>query len=194
VKPKWQVLDIGAGNGVLSLPLERTGCKVTALEPSQGMRLLLEQEIVQGGSGGISIDNRPWEDVPRDAYSDYDLMVACNSLHLTPMGFARALDKVFRTGPKWIVVVTELFSPNIRIPVARKGYSMQYARIERIESSFAYHDAQEAIAHWSVLQGCSPAKEERERTRSALARNASHLWAEDEAYVGMFCWKGVCRE
>jgi len=40
VEPGWKVLDIGAGNGVLSLPLCAIGCEVTALEPSWGMRSL----------------------------------------------------------------------------------------------------------------------------------------------------------
>ena len=36
VEPGWKVLDIGAGNGVLSLPLSAIGCAVTAIEPSTG--------------------------------------------------------------------------------------------------------------------------------------------------------------
>ncbi len=194
VRPQWRVLDIGAGNGVLSVSLERMGCEVTALEPSRSMRSLLEQEIAQNGSGRISIDNRPWEEAPPDAYNDHDLMVACNSFHLTGLGFTPALEKAFQARPQWVVVVTELFSPDIRIPVARKGYFMRYARIEKIESSFAYHDEQEAVAHWTILRGRPPAEEEEEKIRSALARNAGHLWAHDEALIGIFCWKEVCHE
>ncbi len=41
-EPEWKVLDIGAGNGVLSLPLCAFGCDVIALEPSKGMRNLLQ--------------------------------------------------------------------------------------------------------------------------------------------------------
>ena len=35
-EPLWTVLDIGSGNGVLSMPLCAIGCDVTQLEPSTG--------------------------------------------------------------------------------------------------------------------------------------------------------------
>jgi SAM-dependent methyltransferase len=190
----WHVLDIGAGSGVLSLPLRKKGCRVTAVEPSRAMRDLLWKNMDACGVDGIDTDGRPWEEIPPEAYNASDIILACNSLHCCRFGFLPALEKVFLALPQWVVVVTELSSSDMRIPVVRKGYSMRYARIERVNSSFAYHDAQEAIAHWSVLQGRSPAREERERIKSALTRNAGHLWAEDEAYVGIFCWKGVCRD
>jgi SAM-dependent methyltransferase len=190
----WHVLDIGAGSGVLSLPLRKKGCRVTAVEPSRAMRDLLWKNMDACGVDGIDTDGRPWEEIPPEAYNASDIILACNSLHCCRFGFLPALEKVFLALPQWVVVVTELSSSDMRIPVGRKGYSMRYARIERVNSLFAYHDAQEAIAHWSVLQGRSPAREERERIRSALTRNPGHLWAEDEAYVGIFCWKGVCRD
>jgi len=49
VAPGWRVLDIGSGNGVLSLPLCAIGCEVTALEPSVGMRNLLFAEAFSRG-------------------------------------------------------------------------------------------------------------------------------------------------
>jgi len=63
VRPGWKVLDIGAGNGVLSLPLCAIGCEVRALEPSAGMRNLLHQETAKRDIHWIRVDHRRWEDI-----------------------------------------------------------------------------------------------------------------------------------
>jgi cyclopropane fatty-acyl-phospholipid synthase-like methyltransferase len=41
IAPGWRVLDIGAGSGILTLPLKELQCEVSALEPSRGMQALL---------------------------------------------------------------------------------------------------------------------------------------------------------
>ena len=115
-RPTWRVLDIGAGNGVLSRPLARMGCEVTALEPSPAMRDLLGREARADRCDGMHIDERRWETVRCEAFRDYDLILACNTLHLTQIGFAPALAKVFAAEPKSVLVVTEFFSSEIRIP------------------------------------------------------------------------------
>jgi len=50
VRPEWRVLDIGAADGALALPLSQWGCRVTALEPAQRLR---EGGTVQSQSAGI---------------------------------------------------------------------------------------------------------------------------------------------
>lgn len=187
-RPTWRVLDIGAGNGVLSRPLARMGCKVTALEPSSAMRHLLRQAAADR-SHGIHIDRRRWETVPCEAFRGYDLILACNSLHLTQIGFTPALAKVFATEPKRVVVVTEFVSPEIRIPARFGNYYMEYGRIEQVDSSFAYHSTDEALEHWSANTGRRPDTWERAEINWMLANRGDHLWIEDSAFVGVFCWK-----
>jgi len=187
-RPTWRVLDIGAGNGVLSTPLARMGCKVTALEPSSAMRHLLRQAAANQ-CHGIHIDTRTWETVPCKAFRDYDLVLACNSLHLTQIGFAPALAKVFAARPKRVVVVTEFFSPEIRIPTRSGNYYIEYARIEQVGSAFAYHSLDEALEHWSANTGRRPDTWERAEINWKLVNRGNHLWIEDSAFVGVFCWK-----
>jgi SAM-dependent methyltransferase len=192
--PTWRVLDIGAGNGVLSKPLARMGCEVTALEPSSAMRnLLREDSHGDQAHDGMRIDGRRWETVPCEAFQCYDLVLACNSLHLAQIGFGPALAKVFATKPKRVVVVTELISPEIRIPLQSGNYAMPYARIEQTSSAFAYHSVPEAFEHWSANNGRRPDTWERDEIKQKLIRRGDHLWMDDSALVGMFFWKPLQR-
>jgi SAM-dependent methyltransferase len=187
-RPPWRVLDIGAGNGVLSRPLVQMGCEVTALEPSSAMRDLLEQEAAYQ-CDGMHIDERSWEAIRCEALCGYDLILACNSLHLTQIGFLPALAKIFASEPKRVVVVTEFFSSEIRIPVRSGNYRMAYARIEEVESSYGYHSRDEAVEHWSANTGRHPGLWEKAEIKSKLVRRGDHWWMADSALVGLFCWK-----
>jgi len=190
-KPKWRVLDIGAGNGILSRPLAGKGCEVTAMEPSPAMRGLLREEIKAEDAQAVSIDRRSWEAASCGTLRDYDLILACNSLHLSQIGFRPALAKIFATRPEYVMVVTEFFSPDIRIPFRSGGYQLQYGRVEKMNSAFAYHSVEEAIAHWCANNGRQPDTREEEQIKKNLVRVGDHLWMDDSALVGVFFWCAV---
>jgi len=63
VSPGWRVLDIGAGSGILSLPLWAIGCDVTALAPSIGMRIFSMKKFQQG-IDWMKVSEEKLEDVP----------------------------------------------------------------------------------------------------------------------------------
>ena len=111
----WRVLDIGAGNGILSIPLYTQGCDVTAIEPSIGMRNLLYEEAFKNRIDGLTVDKRIWEEIPCYEFLDYDLIMACNTLHLMQIGFEEALAKIFWTRPGNVLLISEISPPDIRV-------------------------------------------------------------------------------
>jgi len=188
IEPGWKVLDIGSGNGVLSLPLCALGCEVTSLEPSIGMRNLLLEEAMQRGIDWISIDDRRWEDIPSFDFADYDLVMACNSLHLTGSGFEQSLRKTFKTGAKNVFVVTEHL-PEIKIPWQFGDYSMLFTKSYETESSFAYHQMAEVLDHHTYKKGGLLSTHEELDLKARLCFENNHLCIKDNANIGMYWWQ-----
>ena len=129
------------------MPLCAIGCNVTALEPSTAVRGLLYEKAFSWGIDRINVDDRKWEDVPLfSRFHNYDLVMACNSLHLTGIGFDSGLDRIFLSGPKRVFLVTELYE-GFKINTSHEGYTLHFEEHYETESSFAYHDMNEAKAH-----------------------------------------------
>lgn len=189
VKPGWRVLDIGAGNGVLSLPLCAMGCDVTAIEPSRGMRSLLFEETVKRDIDWIKVDERKWKDVSQHQLDGYDLIMACNTLHLTQAGFTGALKKIFQAKPKNVFVVTELGMPGMNVRWQYGNYTMLFTKSYETESSFAYHHIEEVFEHWTFINGRELYPDEDIEIRSKIVLKDSHLWRKDIACVGMYWWR-----
>jgi hypothetical protein len=188
VEPKWKVLDIGAGSGVLSLPLCAIGCEVTAMEPSVGMRTLLFEEAMNRGIDWIDIDERRWDDTPCFAYHSYDLIIACNSLHLAGQGFDRSLAKLFETGAKNVFVVTERL-PEIKIPWSYGNCSMLFTKSYETESSFSYHHMAEVLDHHTYKKGGLLSAHEELDIKAKLSFENDHICIKDKAYVSMYWWQ-----
>lgn len=189
VQPGWKVLDIGAGNGILSLPLCAIGCRVTALEPSAGMRNLLHGESQRRGIDTISVDTRKWEDVPENQLHGYDLILACNSLHVMQIGFSAAVEKIFSTGARNVFIASEMCLREIMEKRTYQDYTVAFQKNFLTESSHVYHCQEEALEHWSFRRGRVPDPIERNAIRSELIFEEGHIWSKGVAYVNMHWWK-----
>jgi ubiquinone/menaquinone biosynthesis C-methylase UbiE len=189
IQPNWKALDIGAGNGILSIPLYTRGCKVTAREPSINMRSLLYAQAFKHRIEGLTIDERIWEAVPCHQYSDYDLIIACNTLHLTQIGFEEALAKVFRAGPKNVFIVSEPNSPNIWVKRFHDDYRLLFTKSYEEENSYAYHHLNEMLEHWTFIKGRTPQPDEISDLKKRIVVQEGHLWIKNISRVMMCWWK-----
>lgn len=118
-----RVLDIGAGPGILALPLAPLVRNVTAVEPGAGMLEVLKKHAEQQGIRNIACVQKTWEEVDpaRDLSPPYDIVIA--SLSLTIHDIREALAKMdaacsgsvhlfwFADMPFWERMNAELFLP-----------------------------------------------------------------------------------
>jgi len=188
-KSGWRVLDIGAGNGILSIPLYARGCEVTALEPSVGMRNLLYEEAFKNEIYGLTVDDRMWEEVPCYEFLEWDLIIACNTLHLTQIGFEKAMAKVFRASPRNVFLISDVGSPELQVKWQYGAYTMAIAKSYETDNSYAYHHLNEILEHWTFMKGRAPQSDEIRTLKERVVLQDGHLWLKDRAQVTMRWWK-----
>ncbi|MCX7991714.1 MAG: class I SAM-dependent methyltransferase [Proteobacteria bacterium] len=185
IEPNFRVLDIGGGNGVLSLPLSSVGCDVTIIEPSLNMRNLLFQEIFKREIDFINFDTRRWEDIPTFEYRGYDIVIACNSLHLMDIPFELALTKVFSLEARYVFIVSELKNQNNRIKI-QKDYELKLFRVFTADTSFAYHSLKEAYEHMEFYEKRPISCFEKLKIYKNLIYENGHYWHKSSDVFGIY--------
>jgi 2-polyprenyl-3-methyl-5-hydroxy-6-metoxy-1,4-benzoquinol methylase len=147
IEKEWSVLDIGAGTGVLSIPMASFGCSVTALEPSSGMITIFRSKLDVLSISNIDIQKGKWEELSNQGSQTYDLIVACNSLHLVHEGFITAMTKVFQFRPLNVCLITEInndyFIDFKEIDSVQNEYNFLFIKTCSVDSSFCFKDMNE---------------------------------------------------
>lgn len=188
VIPGTKVLDIGPGDGVLSFPLIEKGCYVTALEPSWMMQNYLHEKARKYGFQ-VKIDSRRFEDLNVFELGQYELALACNSLHLTECGLESSLIRIFGSGIKSIFLVTEEVFSFDELSLLFPNYKLYFNYSYICESSFAYHSVDELFEHWQFKLKRELFSWEREKLLNSIRFEKEHLWLKDFALVNIFFWK-----
>ncbi len=183
-----KVLDIGAGDGVLSFPLIERGCHVTALEPSSAMRDYMLREAFDKGFF-FDIDCRRFEELDIFELKRYDLALACNSLHLTEEGIEAAMDKIFSSEIESVFLVTEKSISIRRLLSKFPQYKLIFNYSYFCESSFAYHDKEEIFDHWHIRKKVNIFDWNIEKILRSLVYEKGHFWLKEYVNVKIFYWR-----
>lgn len=183
-----RVLDVGAGDGVLGIPLSLKGCHVTALEPSASLRSLLIENCLKH-SVCMKIDPRRFEDLYPSEIRTYDLVLASNSLHLTELGIFYSLFRIFVSRVNQVFLVTEKIFDLARLACLFPEYRLDLRMLLVLDSSFAYHSYNELIEHWRFKLGRMPYIEDLRRILMNVSYEDGHIWIKEKVPVHIFHWR-----
>jgi ubiquinone/menaquinone biosynthesis C-methylase UbiE len=182
IEPGWKVLDIGAGTGALALPMSSLGCTVTALEPSEGMRDVFTDKLTSLHVKDIEIDVQRWEDFPSQRVKGFDLIIACNSFHLTAGGIARGMEKAFHLMSENVCLITEInqgiFIDFKHIDSLQNTHSFLFIKTFRVDSSFYFENFHEVKEVQDILAAEIPVIKEDDRFVQRDQTDVAIVWWE----------------
>lgn len=97
------VLDIGCGNGAITIPLAKKAKSVTALDSSVNMLNILQEKAAVEKLSNIKIINKAIEDVEDSEIGYHDVVVASRSLNGIP-DIQPVLEKINKIAQKYVYV------------------------------------------------------------------------------------------
>jgi len=97
------ILDIGCGNGVITIPLAQKARKVTAMDISGKMLEILNKKAENSKICNINTINQRLEDVSPEKLGKHDVVVASRSLNGVP-NIQRELEKINKIANKYVYI------------------------------------------------------------------------------------------
>ncbi len=97
------VLDIGCGNGAITIPLAKKAKSVTALDISVNMLNILQEKAAAEKLTNIEIINKAIEDVEVSEIGYHDIVVASRSLNGIP-DIQPVLEKIDKIAQKYVYI------------------------------------------------------------------------------------------
>jgi len=188
IQPHWRILDIGAGNGVLTFPLAALGCTVTAIEPSAAMRRLFFENAWRWGIGHVAVDDRSWDDFADAPHEQYDLALACNSLHACGNDQEAAFQRLLTLKPRNVFVVTEKDSGQVSNAAAHHGYALRWVNEYEMQSPHVYHSLDEAYEHWHFMSELGVAGFDMRQFAAQLRLREDHWFFDETVKVSLLWW------
>lgn len=105
IQPEYKIIDIGAGSGVLAIPLAEQTKHVTAIEPSFNMLTSLKRKAENEKITNITYIQKKWEEIDIDKdIKDQDIVIASYSLAMYDM--QEALIKMDKAAKEGVVIFT----------------------------------------------------------------------------------------
>ncbi len=105
------VIDVGAGGGRLALPLALHCEQVVAVEPSESMISVLQEQAGESSIGNVRVVHSAWE----DAYVDPGNLVICAHVVYTVRDISRFLEKLTSHARSRVAVVVYNAPPQSQI-------------------------------------------------------------------------------
>ncbi len=158
------VLDIGAGTGFFSIPLAQAGHLVTAVEPSEGMFLIMEKNIPPAIHASIKICRAEWESWNGEFH---DAAICVHSLY--PMNNLQlAIRMIDNSAAKKILIVRENKLMRTLPGIIRERFGILSNRDLNSEIRAILN---EISAEWKVFNIC----EQREYLIKDIGREVSSI-------------------
>ena len=96
LEPQDTVIDIGPGNGRWTIPLARIAKRVTAVEPTEVIVEILQENISKARLNNIDIINLTWED---SSVQPHDIVVCSHAMY-SSLDFTGFINKIERNTKK----------------------------------------------------------------------------------------------
>jgi hypothetical protein len=120
------------------------------------MRDILSDKLKSLDIKDIDIYYERWEDFTSQKVKDFDLVIACNSLHLTEGGIATGMEKVFHKMSYNVCLITEInqgiFIDFKHIDSLQNTHNFLFIKTLSVDSSFYFQSLDEVNEVADILQ------------------------------------------